>query len=562
MNASTKYFFNRSFEILYRNSFDSYRLSLNNPFIIFDELNTVALKYSKNKVKNFKPTVSDLGNEAFDFLKSPFLNNLLLFETFSQTQITDLLDNTCVKTINDAKIRSIRLISRTIIKNNSDFKGTLIERVKFLLTEDKNSNYLELDTLTGWLHSQLIFNGFSKYYIANSFHKCADSIFKKGVSIDVGFDRLNSIFNNDCSSYMVYFKIKVNAVYKLQFSTNKIEQIDKLPDLVLDSNYVKGKLKDLSADEVHMQVTVNSFDFWSAIASAQQLLTESIDINVLHHSTNKITIENQAIALHVDSGNFRINTVEQEVDGFYHHNETEFNRFVYNLKNIRSKSDTAKEKISSAIRFYKLGNESIEMEHKILNYWIGFEQLFSAIDSNENSIIRMKVFYTSLNISYYFQRKVNYLISCLKRNNILYDGKEIDASIFLGQFDKTKITGSNPIYIKRLEDYFKFNNTKEIKKYIESHTKRLNQHLTRIYRVRNELVHEGKTKMNVRLMAGHLRHYLLFTIEQMTNEISENPTIEKIDDVFVYFENLMERIKLCKNLNEIIELKNYNGYME
>ena len=94
------------------------------------------------------------------------------------------------------------------------------------------------------------------------------------------------------------------------------------------------------------------------------------------------------------------------------------------------------------------------------------------------------------------------------------------------------------------------------------HSKRLNQHLTRIYRVRNELVHEGKTKMDVKLMAGHLRHYLLFTIEQLTNEISENETVDKIDDAFVYFEILMERIKLCNNLNEIISLKNYNGYTE
>jgi hypothetical protein len=533
---------------------------LNNPYIIFDELNIVADKYSKKKVKHFKPTVSDVGSEAFDFLKSPFLNNLLQFHPFSQKQITELLYNTCVNSINDKKTRSIRLISKTIQTNNSDFKGNIIDRIKVLLNEDKEENYQELDTLTGWLHSQLIFNGFSKYYIETRFRKCADSIFKKGIANSDAFDRLNTIFNNDCSSYVVYFKIKVNAEYKLKFITNSILQIENLPDLIKNSTFVNSKFKELSSDEVHIQVTVNSHDFWSAIASAQQLLTESVEINILHHSTNKITIENQAIALHLESSNFRMDTIEQEVDGFYHHNETEFNRFVENLKNIES--NTAKEKITSAIRFYKLGNDSVEMEHKILNYWIGFEQLFSAIDTEEDSITRMKTFYTSLNLVYYFQRRVNYLINALDRNKLKYNRKKITSEIFQLTFDKTKLHGTNPLYINRLENYFLINNKKEIVKYIEKHTNRLNQHLTRLYRVRNELVHEGKTKMNVRLLAGHLRHYLLFSIEQLTHELCENPNIEKIDDAFVYFENMKERIKQVENLSEILKIKEYKGYME
>ncbi len=560
MNSSTKYFFNRSFEILHSNSFDSYRLSLNNPYIIFYELNTVADKYSKKKVKHFKPTVSDVGSEAFDFLKNQFLKDLLVFNPFSQKQITELLETTCVKEKNDKKTRSIRLISKTILTNNSDFKSNLINQIKLLIAEDKEVDYNELDTLTGWLISQLIFNGFSKYYIETRFRKCADSIFKKGVDLNDAFDRLNLIFSSECSSYKVYFKIKVNSEYKLQFISKNITEIKKLPDSLKNSKFVNSKFKESSIDEIFVQVSVDAQDFWSSISVSHQILTESIEINILHHSTNKITIENQAIALHSSSGKFRMDTIEEEVDGFYHQNEMEFNRFVENLKGIES--FTAKEKISSAIRFYKLGNDSAEMEHKILNYWIGFEQLFSAIDTDEDSITRMKTFYTALNITYYFQRRVNYLLDSLSRNKFKYKRKKITSKIFEEIFDKTKLTGTNPLFAHRIEKYVSLNNRKDIQRYVEQHTNRLNQHLTRLYRVRNELVHEGKTKMNVRLLAGHLRHYLLFSIEQITHELCENPSIEKIDDAFVYYENMKERIKHSENLSEILKIKEYKGYME
>jgi hypothetical protein len=76
------------------------------------------------------------------------------------------------------------------------------------------------------------------------------------------------------------------------------------------------------------------------------------------------------------------------------------------------------------------------------------------------------------------------------------------------------------------------------------------------------LVHEGRTSVDLFLIAGHLRHYLLFSIEQITNELIENPTLECLDDVFVYFENILERIKDANNIDEIFEIKRYTGYME
>lgn len=560
MNSSLKYFFNRCFEILHPQSFDSYRLSLNNPYIIFDELNAVVQKYTKKKVKHFDPTVVEVGNEALDFLTNDHLKDLLKFEPFSKNQVVGILNDSCVKSKNDKKIRSLGLISKTIIASNSNFKKAVFDRIMEIIEEDDSANYQELNSLCGWYLSQLQHLGFSRVFVESRIRKCRDSIFQGGNTAQASLTRLSGIFDLNSQDYFVFFKLKKQPEQLLKFASTKIKETNKLPKHLEDSIYLNSKFKEKTNDEIFVRVAVSQHDFWSSVIDAHQLLSASIEINTLHDSSNKILIETQAVTVHKFSKKMRVETIEQEVDGHYLHNDVEFTRFVNNLKAIES--DTAREKISSAIRFYKLGNESIEMEHKILNYWIGFEQLFSAVDSNEDSINRMKTFYTSLNISFYFQRRANYLISSLERNHIKYKSRRITNAIFNGTLDKTKLSGTNPLLLERLELYFKLNDNKEIRKYIELHAKRLNQHLTRIYRVRNELVHEGKSAMNVKLMAGHLRHYLLFTIEQVTNEIAENPTVDKLDDVFVYFENIKERIKSCNSINEIVNLKSYRGYME
>ena len=107
-----------------------------------------------------------------------------------------------------------------------------------------------------------------------------------------------------------------------------------------------------------------------------------------------------------------------------------------------------------------------------------------------------------------------------------------------------------------------FSTNHGIKESIKLHKKRLELHLTRIYKIRNELIHEGKTSGDLKLVASHLRHYLLFSIEQITNELNENSFLEHLDDVFIYYENLYLRIMESNNLEEVFAIKEFKGYME
>jgi len=375
---------------------------------------------------------------------------------------------------------------------------------------------------------------------------------------------MNTVFESQKNEYKVYFKIRKNTAQTFEFTSNSICEIEELPQILKISKNINNKFKEKVENETFFEISINEFDFWSALQLSYQIVNESLELNILHGSDNKLTLEKQAVIVHSNSDKFRVETIEQEIDGFYTYNEIEFQRFISNFKSMDEDS-VSREKIRSAIKFYKLGNESLEIEHKILNYWIGFEQLFSSVDSSEDSITRMKTFFVALNSTYYLQRRTNYLLDSLKRKEIRYNGRAIEKEDLKNSLtlDFQNISGSNPLYLKRLEKYLTIlTSHKSIKALIEIHTKRLSQHLTRIYRVRNELIHEGRTSSDLTLIAGHLRHYLLFTIEQVTNELNENNSVRYLDDVFVYYENLAENIKSCKSIQEVYHVKDYKGYME
>ncbi|MFV5698687.1 hypothetical protein EKL99_02050 [Flavobacterium sp. ZB4P23] len=561
MNILTKYFFSRCFELLNKKSFDTYRVSLHNPYTIFEELLISLSNYDKKRIKNYDPTITSIGKEIKIFLDIDILTEVFEFNTYTKQQVKDNIENKCIKGKEGENNRTISLMCKTLLEENKSFTQKLFIRITELLLENVENNYHKVDRFACWLISQLLYKGYSRKFISNSVRKANDLI-NSGETTEKTIEKLSQIFEKEPEKYGVIFKIKSENILNFKFASQELIKIEELPQEFKGAKLINSKFKILDEDEVYLKIEVNTHDFWSALKLAHKIICETIEINILHQTDNKITLENQALVFHDSTKRCRMEKLEDSLDGYYDYNEDEFSRFIFNYKNIES--TTAREKLRSAIRFYKLGNDSIEMEHKILNYWIGFEQLFSAINSNEDSIKRIKNFYVALSCCYYLQRRVNYLLVLADSKKYTKEDTKIELQdLKIGLMEKIKFEHQDPLLEKRLSRYINdFNSNHKIKENIELHQKRLDLHLTRIYKIRNELVHEGKTSVDLNQLASHLRHYLLFSIEQITNELNENIILNQLDDVFIYFENLNNRIINAKNIEEIFEIKEFKGYME
>src|SRR5690606_21215473 len=99
------------------------------------------------------------------------------------------------------------------------------------------------------------------------------------------------------------------------------------------------------------------------------------------------------------------------LDGKYRAAQDHYSEVSRKLPAILSKtgiSAESKEKIKSAIRYLRLGNQSTEVEHKFINYWIGLEYLFSNYES-QNTIIRIKEHFINAHTLAYVKRNVHSL---------------------------------------------------------------------------------------------------------------------------------------------------------
>jgi len=304
---------------------------------------------------------------------------------------------------------------KSVLSENNRFTKRLFERINELLNENLIDNSFKVDTYASWLITQLHYRGYSRKFINNSFRKSHELI-NKGDDISKTFDKLCQNFSMEAESYKTIFKLKSESIGNIKFASQIIKSIEKLPEEFDAAEKINARFKELEENEIYVEIEISAFDFWSALKLSHEIISESIEINILHKTENRIILENQALIYHAASMSYRMESIEDSLDGHYDYNEAAFNRFIDNYKNI--KSSVAKEKLRSAIRFYKLGNDSLEIEHKILNYWIGFEQLFAAVESNEDSINRMKNFYVHLSCCYYLQRRTNYLLVLADIKNI------------------------------------------------------------------------------------------------------------------------------------------------
>lgn len=553
MAETLQFIFKRIYELLNRKTFDSYRVSVHNPLTIFSELAISIDKYNKKKVKHFDPTVTTIGEEARELIKYEFIDTVFSFGEFSKKQVENILEETCIKKKDGKKNRTLLLLCKTIEIANVDFKNQLIIEIENITNANNPDSYGKLEVLSGWLVSQLLYQGYSRKFISDRFHKCETSILHS--TSQEGFAKLKATFTKANADYHILFKVRSSQGIKLIPSSVTITEEESFPTEFQENKYINSKFKEKSDGESYFFVHVQSLDFWSALRKAHRIISETLEINTLNESEIEFLLDPRALAIHDISRHCRIQIIEELLDGAYEKNEANFTKFMSNYKSLPEGS-VAKEKLRSAIKFYKLGNDSLEIEHKVLNYWIGFEQLFSSVDTDEDSIKRIKAFFITLNASFYFQRRIGYLKTSVDRCGVTLDTNEL--------ITDNPIPSNFVLIINRLNRYKLWvEDNKQISSILHAHMNRLSQHITRIYRVRNELVHEGRSEsIPLQLIAGHLKHYLLFSIEQLTNELNSNPAVQHLDDVFVYFENLVDRVLKADSVREILLMKPYEGFIE
>ena len=84
-----------------------------------------------------------------------------------------------------------------------------------------------------------------------------------------------------------------------------------------------------------------------------------------------------------------------------------------------------------------------------------------------------------------------------------------------------------------------------ISSYVSAHKTNLEWHISRIYRMRNELIHEAAIKQDIEAVTSNLRFYLVLLLNQIICYFSkaDREMVLSINDFFHEYENSMDVIE-------------------
>lgn len=556
-------------ELYHKDTLDSYRVRNHNVMTLLIELKSVASGWLENRVKSFETvkycleeTIEALnGDTCLDYCflsKELFINDLVHYKSLITKD-----NNDEEKQKAKAHTPSILfLIGKCINHNETKYLPSLLNKIeeKMFIEEDVDDKQftpflLEFDSLLTSLATELIHIGYSKVYLYKYFSNIHFGDNKEKDSLTFSMMR-NKFQKHENNQYVVIFRLQVSSELPQKEILSKYpEFVDKVPTIYMDTVF-KMKNYLTSNPAVRFYITeVGALDSISAIKEARLLLSSILDsrqtgniqiiIDIPHSAFTFEKRDNNNLwssygnSLLMDSTNGGVDVDTQKVVDAL--NKIEINDNV---------SQDVKDRIKFALRHLRIGDVQAEMEQRFINYWVGLEFIFSSPSSSESTFLRMKSYLTKILICCYTKRNM------YRFNDWLITSKTINQNEKFWELpDMDERMDNNPNILAK----YRFKNLKSSmlthsdkrKIYVRHHKDNIERHLSRLYRLRNELIHEAGTKEDIECSTSHLRYYIVFLLNQIIVYFSQNEDnhiVRNINDFFNDFECVERKLAVDWNL--------------
>lgn len=561
LTFNQKFFIEKSIELLHVDTIDTYSVRLNNSYTILKELKDCLFDYIIGKIKHFNTIKGkerdspSIRKECINLIDSDnsFLKYKSISKEFLKSIVEQLDERNYLKTIKTLEI---------VLNENENYLDNLLSRIIELIHQNsfELENLIELDYGLSFLYSQLIFEGYSKEYLFQTVNRIFNYNYGENNNFNENWGIFKNHINNSDIEYKLIFRIdtstKVHEAIS-EITPNDLMITNQIEDLKIKQQKEYNNFKAEASNRKFLQFTIQARDHFSVIKKGRQILAEYLDIINLGFPNEFLHIYKRVVVININNASgARLQNITFYQDGFYKKSKEYYlelsNRVPHILESQNIKTES-KDKIKSAIRYLRLGNESIEFEHKFINYWIGIEYLFSSYDSND-TINRIKEHFINAHSRAYIKRNITYILTLIKQidtedlNSLENNNVSLTDFINVAFFDEftKKLKEKYPLIgyrIERLKDNIIHQGKMNTKKYITKHRENLEIHFTRIYRIRNEIIHDALFNTNNSTISSNLRYYLTFILNELIEGFNKNSSFETIEDIFMSYEIEIENIK-------------------
>lgn len=559
-----EYFKDRLIEIFHKNTLDSYRVRTHNVVSLLKELNEVIIGWTSNRIKQF-----DTIKLCIEEVNSAIKNDTCLDFNFYDKDLFIYQLNDYAKTgekLNSAANKVIYLIN-TCIKHNTDkYLNNLILAIESALFTDQeidDSSFIptiqKLDNNISALCCELIHMQFSKKYLFLFAKR-----FKKSSS------EFQSIFGEFKSEILLNKQKEFTVIFNLHIFNKDIPNIAVTelhkqipPELLIkhiQNRYSKfineGKSKFFYIQQI--QAT----DSAAAAAICKERLNTFLDVLHLGMSRLNIDINDTILVLEKKDNSYFVSqeNYNQTLDGIFSNDlslSTKLRSDIESIHDNQAIKQDVKDRLNSAIRHLRIGNTNVEIEQQFINYWIALEYIFSSPEANENTFTRLKINLINILSCCYAKRNLLDLNEQLIQAGLIDSGTSYWEKGDVNHFIDNQTFVFLRYRLKKMKARL-FNKSVDRKEYISNHETNLQHQIARIYRMRNELIHEAAIKQDIENVTSNLRYYLVFLLNQLlaffSNINHERDKQTSIDDFFYYFAFNKQLIEKEHKLDVILNI--------
>lgn len=422
---------------------------------------------------------------------------------------------------------------------------SIVEEIKMLLLQSKNHDVQEeleqLDYLIGILVSELIAMGWSrnKLYllIRNNFLQSEDEVTNKWEIFFsellrnprefICFFQFENVPNDDITRKMKALSLDV---------LTGAEIIGTFNELTLN--------KHLKKSDVFIRVIINSYDPYSAYDTAWNKIKRNLDV-LQFYGYYSPQIKKNAILINTSNNQFYRNILGSTLRLKNKYRAPEKAIGLMNDQLNNPLYENINKKLENLLDFSRQSEESKSSQNAFINLWIALESFVKG-DEDFSGFETVRDNISSADAHNYLYSLIKNLMEDFKRCRVIWVTENIGSNQVKKEYEFLDYLLDENKGPDLIEKCYQVNILlgyrceqirdvllcgKKTSRLLQKHKENVKRHLHRLYRIRNDIVHAGKTNYNVNLFIKHLRDYMESVVTVVLYRI-QNHDVVHLDEVF------------------------------
>jgi hypothetical protein len=557
------FFAQRLNELLFDYTLDSYKYyALNINLLLIEAL--IRINKIKNELTedlNLKDIVDEINLKA----KNDIVTKSILGHKY-QIYFPIKIEN------NKSKFR----IDLEILSNKLSLNQIIPELFKLIEKEFDSGSKINLNILASQLVTALINVGFHQSYI---YHQVNYYFFGGRLKKNRGLSHFFQYFEPKRKEFIVYIKVS-NSFNEIKELCSKYK-LEIISELELENCNQKANefINSKNDNEVFAKcIEIKAFDSQSARLMAINLLNRLAGFFSYFHHKNPPTIDRTAIIC-LDDKHFLIEPTTSPMakgEDMSHKVAAEMlETFLRKFTPINS----TKLKFDRAVNLHSLAIQSDSNENRLLNLWITYETLFGT--GKTTTVIHIINSLGHISSLKYFEKIFNELSKSIytwnkdefeeikKLTGEVSDTKAICSFCTSSDYENERKSlysklNEFPLLRFRIDNLNKnLSSSKKILSFLEKHNQRIKWHIKRLYRTRNNIVHDGKNTRNLDILVENAHSYFDTFMDEFILDNIISSSLDSIPQAVTHYQTLNEN--WLKNLKEDESIKinkdNFEKYL-